>query len=233
MQYRLLLFLISSALLSVAPVGAARAQGCDKDSDCKGERICDTGRCVAPVAETRTSAPLGNDESAHTANFHVNVLGPLQFGLTPSLELGGRTTLILRAQLLNTGLLSYVSDEPSDKFVFGAGVGAGVQHYPFSDYQSGFYVGGGALYAYTKHEDTTDDRATWSTHWIVPYGTLGYRWWFGSFLLGVGGVGGTAVPIAHSDVPINPGGCAYSSSCKGERPVLPYGMLSVDVGWGL
>lgn len=28
----------------------ARAGGCQKDTDCKGDRICEKGKCVAPAA---------------------------------------------------------------------------------------------------------------------------------------------------------------------------------------
>jgi hypothetical protein len=42
---------IEATCKSPPPAGAAPtpvAQGCTKDVDCKGERICDLGRCVSP-----------------------------------------------------------------------------------------------------------------------------------------------------------------------------------------
>jgi len=50
------------AALSVGFVYAHPAQaGCEKDTDCKGERICDAGACVDP---TVTAAPSGASEAS-------------------------------------------------------------------------------------------------------------------------------------------------------------------------
>ncbi len=42
----------------------ASSQGCTKDTDCKGDRICEAGKCVSPGAAAR---PSGKDPSARTA----------------------------------------------------------------------------------------------------------------------------------------------------------------------
>lgn len=42
---------------STAGVTAIELQQCGKDTDCKGDRICDAGQCVAPGANTATPTP--------------------------------------------------------------------------------------------------------------------------------------------------------------------------------
>jgi hypothetical protein len=41
------------------PPRGARDAGCTKDTDCKGERICESGRCVAPSTGGTSEAPPG------------------------------------------------------------------------------------------------------------------------------------------------------------------------------
>ena len=52
---------IATAFLATSIVGVAHA-GCEKDTDCKGDRICEAGACINP--STSTSA----DESKETAS---------------------------------------------------------------------------------------------------------------------------------------------------------------------
>lgn len=59
--------MITAAALLVAALGVAArpaSAGCDADRDCKGDRICDDGRCVSPSAgrggsEEDADAPSG------------------------------------------------------------------------------------------------------------------------------------------------------------------------------
>lgn len=37
--------------------GSAQASGCSKDTDCKGDRICESGECAAPSGATPTAEP--------------------------------------------------------------------------------------------------------------------------------------------------------------------------------
>jgi len=183
----------------------------------------------------QASEPPASGERAEM-NFHFNTLGVLQFGLDPSFEWGRRTTFVVNARLLNTGVLPYVltaAESSHDSFSYGFGLGIGVRHYPMSDAQSGFYVGAGLEYMFGKSQDNVDDMAAYSSHYLIPYGTFGYRWWFGSVLLGLGLLGGVAHPIAASAEPIGPSGCRYSDSCRNDAATFPFTMLTLDLGWAL
>lgn len=53
---------------AAAPAHAAAPSGCTRDTDCKGERVCEQGQCVAPVPAAEPSAvppePIAEPASA-------------------------------------------------------------------------------------------------------------------------------------------------------------------------
>lgn len=248
------------ALVSTAPAAVAQEPGCRNDMDCKGARVCEAGRCVDPApradpgpapapapASTAVPPPASPPAAAgmptadaplSRTNFHFSVLGLLQFGLAPELEFGGATSFFVRARFFNTGLLSYYAIPSSnDKLNWGFGAGIGFRFYPLGNgSMRGFQVGGVLEWAYTSTTDDHSDYAQYLTHSLIPALDVGYRWVFGKFLIGVGITGGTSLPIAHEDVPVASAsgpGCRYSDSCQGNRNLVPFGMLNVDLGWFL
>lgn len=135
------LMAVLAALLVAIPTSALT---CTKDTDCKGDRICVSGACSAPdvqPAESPSSHATPIEQAADRGgarSFHFNLLGLLQFGLNPTLEFGGQTTLLLSTRLMNTGLLSYlVTAQSGEDFVWGVGVSAQIRRYLGAVPQSG------------------------------------------------------------------------------------------------
>ena len=189
----------------------------------------------APTPEG-PAAPVPGQNSR--VNFHFNALGVLQFGLAPSLEVGGRHFgFATRVRVMNTGLMSYfVAGRPQNdnNFVFGMGAGFAARGYFLGKgNMRGLFLGAALEYSFVRIDDSEDDLAEYRTHSIVPMGELGYRWAFNRFLLGVGISAGAAVPVAWSDEPIGSEGCFYEDSCDDTRSTFPFGLLRLDLGWML
>lgn len=195
-------------------------------------------------AEAASPSSPGSSSAAQTStagtdshvNFHINALGLLQFGVAPTLEIGGRHwSTFLRVRPMNSGVASYFlvgTPSEDDNFIFGMGAGVGARGWVLGKgNMRGLFFGGGIEYAYTRVDDDEDDRAQWRTHSIVPLGEFGYRWVFGRFLLGVGLSAGAAIPVGWSDTPVGLDGCFYVDSCDDTRDVFPFGMLRLDIGW--
>ena len=96
-----ILFLFSSLVTDLA-------LACSSDMECKGNRVCEASQCVSPVSIGQPVSANSPNDVEHDASFNMNVLGLLQFGLTPTWEWGGRTSGLLRFRLTNTGALSYI-----------------------------------------------------------------------------------------------------------------------------
>ena len=207
------------------------AFACIKDTDCKGDRICvissqeTHGQCQSPHPVHKSSSIGEVDHSSHVStqnvsqneslrNFHINLLGALQFGLTPTLEWGKQLTTLVRARLLNTGVLSYIiADADGGSLLFGLGLSAQIRKYFGTDVQSGPYLGGGIEVMYTQNEG---DR-TWETVFAVPQFEGGFRWQSKGYFTGFGIFAGLAIPVVtvnHED---------YES--------LITGGLIWDIGW--
>lgn len=213
---------LTALFASVFPVSSALA--CTKDTDCKGDRICVAGSCTTPPASSRAATPsemsTPNAVEPRTA-FHLNLLGLLQFGVTPTVEMGGERTLLLRARLLNTGLLPYlIAAEDDSEFKFGLALGGQGRGYFAGRAQQGPYLGGGVEVMYTTATDTdsTDEYVTYS---IIPQIEAGIRWDYPGYLLGVGAFMGAAVPISTS---------GYDSD---EAETILAAGLNIDIGWYL
>ncbi len=56
-----------ASLLSGCDGGERKRGGCDRDSDCKGDRVCVDDRCVDPKPTTRATAPAVAAAPARTA----------------------------------------------------------------------------------------------------------------------------------------------------------------------
>ena len=220
-------------VLLLANVSAA----CTKDTDCKGDRICaaeigqDTGRCVAPLAPTKLSAEpsvptmktmakaglranANNTTEKPPRTFHLNVLGVLQTGIAPTIEWGESSTFLLRARLMNTGVLTYMLAE--EDFVVGLGVGGQLRKYLGKGTQTGPYFGGGAELMYTN---TEDDEGVYETYFLVPQFEGGIRWDSEEYFSAVGAFMGAAIPISTG---------GYESE---DAETIVIGGLSWDVGF--
>lgn len=201
------------------------AFACTKDIDCKGDRICvvdeqmGKGSCRAPFAidkpaTHKTFTPLPISPDTKTRSFNVNLLGALQFGLTPTIEWGTDFTFLVRARLLNTGLLSYVVAElEGAELAFGLGGSCQVRKYLGKGVQQGPYIGGGIELMYTKTED--DD--IYETYFLVPQVEGGVRWQSDGYFTAVGVFAGTSIPIKT---------IGYT---KGETLIT--GGFIWDIGW--
>ena len=217
-------------LLAVALLLACKSSlACTKDTDCKGDRICVTepsgiGQCRSPepkVVDVKSVPESSSEEAAHQKgqgdslrNFHLNLLGALQFGLTPSLEWGEDVTVILRARLLNSGVLSYlVAASDGGELVFGLGTSFQVRKYLGHGVQQGPYLGAGLELMYTQ----TEGDETWETYFLVPQVEGGFRWQSEGYFTGFGVFAGLAVPVKT---------VGYS-----DDESLITGGLIWDIGW--
>jgi hypothetical protein len=182
-----------------------------------------------------TPMDLGAPADDRRMNLHVNGLGFLQFGLTPTFEFGGaRVSGLTWIRIMNTGLLNYVITESEESFIWGIGLGGGVRGYFLGNgSQRGLYIGGALEYVYTQLDDDSDDMASYTTHSLVPEVEIGYRWVWTRFLLGLGARAGAAIPVASDDEPIGPYGCQWDTSCLGDRDTRFVGHLALDIGWFL
>lgn len=211
------------------------------------ERCTASGECVparggerrtvrrdAPVEEDAAEEPVRSSSADSIGNLHVDVLGALQFGITPTLEFGKKVSGYLRVRPLNTGVASYfmLGRDRDDELHWG--IGAGIGMHVFSAGQGnmrGLFGGPGIEYVFVKTRDVRDDFARYRTHALIPQLDLGHRWAFGSFLLGVGGRVGLTIPIHSEAQPIGPLGCANPDSCDPNPNLSFVAGAFLDLGW--
>ena len=150
-------------------------------------------------------------------SFHANVLGVLQFGVTPTIEWGTLSTILLRGRLMNTGVLSYaVAAAEDEDFVFGLGVSGLWRRYLGKIPQSGPYFGAGAELMYTQSQYGDE---TYSTLFLVPQLEGGLRWNHDTYFTAAGAFMGVAIPIQSS---------GYDAE---DAHTYVTGGLSWDIGW--
>jgi hypothetical protein len=204
----------------------------------EGEYCTESGECVpgSPPSEQTSEAEPARDPSADSVvNVHFDALGLLQFGLTPTVEFGKRFSGYARLRLSNTGLLNYVL-LPRDDMELHWGLGGAIGMHFFSSREANMrgVFGGPALeYAFTRMRDESRRNAAYGTHSLVPQLDLGYRWAFGSLLLGLGGRIGLAIPVAAYDKPLGKNGCSGKDACAEDRDLLFMGSVFLDLGWFL
>ena len=190
------LITVCSILLIGVP---ATTWACTKDTDCKGDRICVSGACAEPTEPARRTVSKESTPAeaaagpGGTRSFHFNLLGLLQFGLTPTLEFGGQTTVLLGARLMNTGALSYlVTAQNAEDFLWGLGAFAQVRRYLGPHPQHGTYFGGGLEWMHTA----TEGDAVYGTTYAVPQLAGGYRWGDQKTYSAIGVFLGAAIPLS-------------------------------------
>jgi hypothetical protein len=171
--------------------------------------------------ESEGSSEPHKDDSR--TSFHTNLLGLLLFGLTPSLEMGGAQTVLIRSRILNTGYLPYLLAEGEDTiFNFGLGVGLQLRKYFGTARQRGPYFGAGMEVIYTKTTlDSENNPEEYKTYSLVPQIELGFRWDFPGYLLGVGAFLGAQIPVK-----------ATGHDLEDSDTMVAAGLI-VDLGWYL
>ena len=224
-----------------------------------GEYCTERGECIVGTPEegnaTTTNQstepkkaepekPTRSTSADSIVNLHMDVLGLLQFGLTPTVEVGGKHFAgFLRVRPLNAGLMSYflLAPDSGDSFKWGIGAALGLHIFSAGEGNMRGVFGGPALeYVFVETKNTKPHFATYGTHVLIPQLDLGYRWGFDSFLLGLGGRLGVSLPIAHYDEANGINGCALDTpatntyiSCDGKRKIYVFGGIFVDIGWFL
>lgn len=222
---------------------------CPADQTCSPERECvarprpairktpakssvSTNSIPKPEVKRRPPPPPKPRYARPVANLHLNAAGPLQFGLTPTLEIGTIVTGYLRVRILNTGIASYLllPGDAAGQFSWGLGGALGLHIFSAKGgHMRGFFGGVALEYVYSETEDRVNNLAVYRTHSLIPQLDIGYRWGLGRFLLGIGLAAGVAVPVDAEDVPLIVGGCQLEK-CDGSRDIQGLTNLLVDVG---
>ena len=134
----------------------------------------------------------------------ANALGILEFGPSIVREIGRENGLSIRLRPGNLGILSYFVgfDNYYAWYDYGGGLAGGYRRYFSHEALRGVYVGGALEVDYTHwtSEDYDDflGRDVRSGHVaisLIPTFETGYRWIFGRFVLGVGGVLAVVLPL--------------------------------------
>ncbi len=184
----------------------------------------------ARVARAAEGAPQDANDNAVQVDAHVNVLGPLQFGLTPTLEVGaGHWAGLGYFRWLNSGWFAHTAlpNREDEKLVFSYGLGAGARYYAKPGL-AGFNVGLGVEYLHVNVESPLEKEA-FVTSWAVPQLQVGYRLRFGRLLLGFGLAGGYAFSLSARTDDLSGGTdpIGYYADDSGR----PFASAATDVGF--
>jgi hypothetical protein len=169
-------------------------------------------------------------------NVHADLAGLLQFGVTPTVEVGQTVSGYLRLRIVNTGLASYflLGRESEDDLRFGAGAALGFHWFSAEDgNMRGFYGGAALEYAFVETRDESVDFARYRTHALIPQVDLGHRWAFGSAFIGLSGKLGLAIPLQNRVAGIGESPCRRPASCREDLSVSLIPGIGVDLGWFL
>jgi hypothetical protein len=188
---------------------------------------------LVTLAETAKSEPIepANGTDGLTANAHINILGPLQFGLSPALEVGtAHVGITAQFRWLNSGLLarSILPTSSSQTLAFSYGIGAYGRYYRKPGL-TGFNIGGGVEYLSVHVEDDRIQRERYLSGWVVPQIVGGYRWRFGNLLLGAGASLGYAVSVSAKTEDMSGG--ADPVLLPVDDTAKPYGSAALDLGF--
>jgi hypothetical protein len=207
-----------------------------------GEMCTAQGQCIpgrAPISSEPEAAisepnqPEKNSSADSIVNLHIDVLGSLQFGLTPTLEIGKTVSGYLRLRSFNTGVASYflLGRDRDDELHWGVGAALGMHVFLGRDGNMRGLFGGPSLeYAFVKTRDLKKDFAEYGTHALVPQFDFGNRWAFDRFLLGLGARVGLSVPLSTFADPIGGSGCRRSGSCDSQQDLSFVAGVFLDLG---
>jgi hypothetical protein len=192
----------------------------ERDEPTEGELIARRGR----VSESSTRVAS------------VDIGGVVFLGVRPTYEWGRHHAFQIRAQVMNTGFMTY-KVEPQTEFEYvdwGYGASFGYRRYePAWGSMRGFYYGGGVGYSLVSVRDVGPQRVLVLTHYPALFGEFGYRWVFDDFLFGFGPQLGVRVPVHSHFVAAGPGSCTETDSCSRSNGTRFEGTMVVEVGWFL
>jgi len=162
---------------------------------------------------------------------YLNLLGPLEFGLSLGAEYGTNNTFSARVTASNTSV-PINSLMRSDGSFWGGGVFLGYGHY-YNDegVPKGFFLRPGlvAVYVHTSYPDTnqaippTSFQHTFDLLYVGPYLDIGYRWlWTNGVFLSLGGSIGAGMRVVGKD---------SGSRRDAGPPVLPYLEALLELGY--
>jgi hypothetical protein len=203
-----------------------------------GETCNEQGECVLqqlaePIDQPPPPPPERDSSADSLVNLHLDVAGALQFGVTPTVEVGKQISGYLQLRIMNSGLASYLAlgRDNADNFRLGVGAALGVHLFTAARGNMRGVYGGLALeYAYVETRDDTRNFVLHRIHALIPQADFGYRWAFGDFLLGVSAKLGLAVPVADRARPIGPTGC-LNDTCNGAGSVVFIPGVAIELGW--
>jgi hypothetical protein len=203
---------------------------------CPADEVCTPdGECVAArFADASVSSEPVSSSANSRVNLHADVAGLLQFGVTPTLEVGEHWSGYVRARLVNTGLASHflLGQDSSDELRIGAGAALGMHWFTARHGSMRDLYGGVAVeYVFVEMKDTSVDFARYRMHTLIPQVDLGYRWAFGSLLVGVSGKLGFAVPLRSHAVGVGDLPCRRPDSCDPDVSASFIPGIGVDIGW--
>jgi len=221
---------LDGACVSVCNPVCARGEVCSASGECLPDRdALESYASIDPSPRQRPHDPLRDAVVA----LHIDVLGALQFGLTPTVEVGKRFSGYASLRALNTGMSSYLAlgREREDEFRWGVGGTLGMHVFSASDGNlRGFYGGPALEYIFLDTRDVKRDFASYDTHVLLPEADFGYRWAFGRFLVGVGVRLALAIPLADNAEPLGSMGCRRRQSCHADLDVSFLPGLALDLG---
>jgi len=201
-------------------IGQAASGGCEKDTDCKGDRICVAGQCQAPTRDApapsgptrsnvagRGALPLGpehyaDDRLANLADSWVGIQadigGFLCYGPAIDVEVGTHFAVFADLRAVGLGALRYAVAGDTDGVhnsvkLTDLGVGAGARYYfGHKANREGLYVGGLLEFVNTDSlSNYSGSSADYHTQDLLMAANAGYRWVFPSRMtLGLGAVAG-------------------------------------------
>ncbi len=183
----------------------------------------------APAAPSRI-APASEAGSQRFA-VQLNLLGFLQFGVAPGIEMGGRNlSVVVRYRAVTLGALSHsvLADSSDDETLEGGWSTGGVVRW----YQArsgdlrDWFVGVGGEYAYVRVEDKTVDRQRYETWAVIPYGEAGYRWAWTNFFTEAGATLGVAIDQEKTHTSLVTG-----AATPGEKKANAFYMANFQIGW--
>jgi hypothetical protein len=168
---------------------------------------------------------------------YLNLLGPLEFGLSLGAEYGTNNTISAKVTASNTSI-PINSLMRSDGSFWGGGIFVGYGHY-YNDegVAKGFFLRPGlmAVYVHTSYPDTDNVMGqsvsfqhTFDLLYLGPYLDIGYRWlWRNGVFLSLGGAIGAALKVSGKQ---NASPNSGKQSNAGP-PALPYLEGLLELGY--
>ncbi|MDB4975948.1 MAG: hypothetical protein JWN48_4289 [Myxococcaceae bacterium] len=188
-----------------------------------------------PAAGPAAAAPRSPKQDS-IVNLHIDVLGALQFGLAPALEIGKKVSGYLRLRSFNTGVASYfvLERRHDDELRWGLGAALGLHVFSGRDgNMRGLFGGPNLEYAFVRTRNVKRDQVDYGTHALIPQLDFGNRWAFDGFLLGLGAQVGLWIPLNTVSTPLAASGCNARDTCDWNQKLRFVAGVFLDLGWYL